>query len=69
MPPLFRYLQKRGQIARDEMYRAFNMGIGLVVACAAGDAGSALEALARAGEAHAVRIGTVVSGDRVVRYV
>ena len=34
----FRYLQKRGQIAPDEMYRAFNMGIGLIVACAARDA-------------------------------
>jgi phosphoribosylformylglycinamidine cyclo-ligase len=68
-PPLFRYLQNRGQIARDEMYRAFNMGIGLIVACAAPDAERVINTLARAGEPNAVRVGVVVSGDRTVRYI
>src|SRR5207342_2388930 len=34
MPPLFSFLQQRGRIATDEMLRAFNMGIGLIVVCA-----------------------------------
>ncbi len=31
VPPLFRLIQERGEIAEDEMYRVFNMGIGIVV--------------------------------------
>src|ERR1041384_3585777 len=37
-PPIFRVIRQRGSIATDEMFRAFNMGIGLIVACAARDA-------------------------------
>jgi phosphoribosylformylglycinamidine cyclo-ligase len=67
VPPLFAFLQERGGIATDEMLRAFNMGIGLILACASSDAASAVEALRRAGEAPAV-IGRVTSGHRDVRY-
>ena len=31
MPPLFRLLCERGQVERDEAYRVFNMGIGMVL--------------------------------------
>jgi phosphoribosylformylglycinamidine cyclo-ligase/phosphoribosylamine--glycine ligase/phosphoribosylformylglycinamidine cyclo-ligase len=31
VPPLFRLIQERGEIAHEEMYRVFNMGIGMVV--------------------------------------
>ena len=31
VPPIFHLIQARGDIARDEMYRVFNMGIGMVV--------------------------------------
>jgi len=67
VPPLFTYLQERGGIATDEMLRAFNMGIGLILACASSDEASAVEALRRAGEAPAV-IGRVTTGHRDVRY-
>jgi len=30
-PPLWKLIQSEGQIATDEMYRVFNMGIGMVV--------------------------------------
>jgi phosphoribosylformylglycinamidine cyclo-ligase len=33
VPPLFRLIQERGSISRLEMYRVFNMGIGMVVVC------------------------------------
>jgi phosphoribosylformylglycinamidine cyclo-ligase len=69
MPALFRLLQERGQIAREEMFRAFNMGIGLVIVCAAREAERVINMLARAGEPHAVRIGFVVSGNRQVNYL
>ncbi len=31
MSPIFRFLQRIGTIPEDEMYRTFNMGIGLLV--------------------------------------
>jgi phosphoribosylformylglycinamidine cyclo-ligase len=68
VPPLFRLLQQRGGIANAEMFRAFNMGIGMIVACAAIDVERVLDRLSRAGEPNAVRIGCVVPGDRMVQY-
>ncbi|HSX04211.1 MAG TPA: phosphoribosylformylglycinamidine cyclo-ligase [Rhabdochlamydiaceae bacterium] len=38
VPPIFKWLQERGDIAEDEMYRVFNMGIGMVAALEEGDA-------------------------------
>jgi phosphoribosylformylglycinamidine cyclo-ligase len=69
VPPIFRVLQQRGNIAGDEMFRAFNMGVGLVVACATRDADRVLNTIRTAGEAGAGRIGFVVAGDRSVRYI
>jgi phosphoribosylformylglycinamidine cyclo-ligase len=68
VPAVFRVLQTRGGIADGEMFRAFNMGIGLVVACAAGDAGEVRRLLREAGEADATVIGAVEAGDGTVRY-
>jgi phosphoribosylformylglycinamidine cyclo-ligase len=31
VPPLFRLIQSKGNVSRDEMYHVFNMGIGMVV--------------------------------------
>ena len=35
VPPLFRLIQATGGVAEDEMYRVFNMGIGMVLICGA----------------------------------
>ena len=68
VPPIFRLIQDRGDIADEEMYRAFNMGIGLIVACAASDEDRAFATLAHLGE-QPIRIGHVEAGHREVRYV
>jgi len=68
VPPIFRLLHQRGGIARDEMFRAFNMGVGLVIVCAAADADPVCDLAAAAGEPAAVRLGSIVAGDRTVRY-
>ena len=34
VPPIFHLIQRLGNVDRDEMYRVFNMGIGMVVICA-----------------------------------
>ena len=33
VPPIFQLIQKRGNVAQDEMYHVFNMGIGMVIIC------------------------------------
>jgi len=33
VPPIFQLIQQRGNVAQNEMYRVFNMGIGMVVIC------------------------------------
>ncbi len=33
VPPIFNLIQKRGNVARNEMYHVFNMGIGMAVIC------------------------------------
>jgi phosphoribosylformylglycinamidine cyclo-ligase len=68
VPQLFRYIEARGGVPNDDMFRTFNMGIGLIIACAEGQRQQATELLRSTGE-HAVAIGRVVAGDRDVRYV
>ena len=48
VPPLFRTIQQRGDIADDEMWRVFNMGIGMVLACTPDHADSVLHSLPEA---------------------
>ena len=49
-PPLFAWLQERGGVSEDEMYRVFNCGIGLVACVAAADVARATELLRAEGE-------------------
>jgi len=64
-PALFRYLVAAGRVEREEAYRAFNMGIGMVLIVEEERAPSVLDALASAGE-RAHRIGLVGEGSRGV---
>ncbi|MCU0255953.1 MAG: phosphoribosylformylglycinamidine cyclo-ligase [Vicinamibacterales bacterium] len=65
VPPVFEWLRAAGQVPRDDMFRTFNMGLGMIVACAAAEADALVEALAADG---AVVVGRVVRGDRTVDY-
>src|ERR1043165_9599597 len=38
IPPLFELLQRLGNVSEREMYRTFNMGLGMVIVCAPADA-------------------------------
>jgi phosphoribosylformylglycinamidine cyclo-ligase len=62
VPPVFRVLQREGGVQRDEMFRAFNMGVGMVAAVAADDADAVVRDLSAAGE-RAWIAGEVVPGD------
>jgi phosphoribosylformylglycinamidine cyclo-ligase len=65
---VFRYLQRVGNVPQDDMYRAFNMGIGMIVACAADDAERVTRMLQSAGETRVHRIGRIVEGEPGVVY-
>jgi phosphoribosylformylglycinamidine cyclo-ligase len=49
VPPIFRLIQKRGNVDQDEMFRVFNMGIGMVLICAPDDVNRLKEKLPEAG--------------------
>ncbi len=44
-PPIFQLIQQRGSIDRQEMYRVFNMGIGMVLVCSPDNADRLTRAL------------------------
>jgi phosphoribosylformylglycinamidine cyclo-ligase len=67
VPPLFEHLQALGSVDRDEMFRTFNMGIGLIAVIPAEKLKKAKAILNRANERHCV-IGRVVRGERKVSY-
>jgi phosphoribosylformylglycinamidine cyclo-ligase len=69
VPPLFTLLQQAGAVAEDEMYRAFNMGIGMIVACTERDVDAVLATLTSTGEDGAAVIGRTLEGDKQVVYV
>jgi len=64
-PPLFALIQKRGDVADDEMFRTFNMGLGLLLVVPAEQARQAIEHLDRAGE-RTWSVGMIVAGPRGV---
>jgi phosphoribosylformylglycinamidine cyclo-ligase len=65
VPPLFRFLQSAGNVAEDEMYRAFNMGVGYVLVAPAKNADAVMAHLRDRNET-AWRIGEVVRGESKV---
>ena len=69
VPPVFQWIQRIGRVPDDDMRRTFNMGIGLIIACDDGAADRVLAGLTAAGEAHATRIGRIVSCGSGVQYV
>ncbi len=62
VPPIFAVLQKRGHVADDEMYRVFNMGIGLVLVVAPEHADGVLAKAPTLGD-RAYRIGEIVTAN------
>lgn len=64
VPPIFRVIQEHGNIEEGEMYRTFNMGLGLIVVCAEADVAAVQEKLPQA-----CVVGHVIrqeAGERVV---
>lgn len=60
--PVFRFVQRCGNIAEEEMWKTFNMGVGMAAIVPANQAAAAVEHLARHG-IEAWVIGQVVEGE------
>ena len=65
VPPIFRLIQKTGNIDEHVMYNTFNMGIGMCLAVDPSDADRVLSSIADAGEKGFV-IGRVTEGNKEV---
>jgi phosphoribosylaminoimidazole synthetase len=67
VPPVFPWLERLGGIDREEMYRTFNMGVGMAVILGEDEADKAREVLAQHGW-ESWPIGHVVQGEEGVRW-
>ncbi|WP_165999328.1 phosphoribosylformylglycinamidine cyclo-ligase [Bacillus sp. Cs-700] len=64
IPPIFDLIEKKGNLARKEMFTTFNMGIGMVLAVPEDVAVNVIKALEQDGE-RAYMIGRVVKGEGI----
>lgn len=62
VPPLFNVIQQRGEIDLEEMYRVFNMGIGMIVVVRESDVGAIRDRIPE----ETFVIGKLVHGDKKV---
>jgi phosphoribosylformylglycinamidine cyclo-ligase len=65
--PVFTLLQQKAGVDDEEMYRDFNMGIGMVLAVPAKQADALIKKATKLGE-KAYRIGEIVKGKQIVKY-
>ncbi len=64
-PKIFDVIRKCGNIERDEMYSAFNMGVGFMIFVSEADVAKTIEVLSKHGE-NAKVIGEVIAGEKGV---
>jgi phosphoribosylformylglycinamidine cyclo-ligase len=65
--PIFEHLQQLGKVEQEEMFRTFNMGIGMLLVIPAAKFKKVQTVLERVGE-KAFTVGRVVKGERKVMY-
>ena len=63
--PVFELMQRIGNVTEREMYRTFNMGVGMVIVCSPEDA-TTIQSDVRAKDSECYEIGRVISGDQGV---
>jgi phosphoribosylformylglycinamidine cyclo-ligase len=61
IPPIFDFLRTHGEVEDDEMYRVFNMGLGMLIVVGAEEADKI-----NAADVGAFRVGEIENGDRTV---
>ncbi|HEX9137475.1 MAG TPA: AIR synthase-related protein, partial [Nitrospirota bacterium] len=66
--PIFNLIQKKAAVGDDEMYRDFNMGIGMILAVPVKQAEAVMKRAKKLGE-KAFLIGEIGKGKRIVEYL
>ena len=66
VPPIFTELQRIGEVATDEMFRTFNMGVGMTLVVPAEDADVVISTLGEHGHP-ATQIGKIIPGTGTVQ--
>jgi phosphoribosylformylglycinamidine cyclo-ligase len=64
-PPVFRFIEKKGEVSKEEMYRVFNMGMGFLLIVGKRSEARVLSALSSRGIA-GTRIGRIEAGAGTV---
>lgn len=65
--PIFQLMQRDGNISHEDMFRTFNMGIGLVLIVPEEQADETMELAGQSGE-QAYRIGRIIAGNKQVTW-
>lgn len=65
IPPIFSLLKERGEVEDEEMFRVFNMGIGMILILSPEDVSPLRDALSQRGE-KTFLIGEIIPGERGV---
>jgi phosphoribosylformylglycinamidine cyclo-ligase len=65
IPPIFKLMAEKGDIAEQMMYNTFNMGIGMIVAVDPADVDKTMEAIKKTGDTPYV-IGRIEAGEKGV---
>ena len=65
IPPIFKLMAKKGEIAEQMMYNTFNMGLGMIIAVDAADVDKTMEAIKAAGDTPYV-VGHIEAGEKGV---
>jgi phosphoribosylformylglycinamidine cyclo-ligase len=66
--PIFTLMQRLGSVSQAEMYRTFNMGVGMVIVCTREDQPT-IAAHLSGQDLQSFEIGRVVQGERDVRFI
>ena len=66
--PIFKLMQKKGDIDEHVMYNTYNMGIGMVLAVRPEDVDATMKAIRDAGE-YSYQIGHIRAGEKGVKLI
>ena len=65
VPPIFKLMAEKGDIAEEMMYNTFNMGLGMIVAVDPSQVDTAMEAIRKSGDVRYV-VGSIEAGEKGV---
>ena len=68
VPEVYQFIQRVGKVDREEMYRVFNMGIGMVVVVKKQDVEKSITILRKTGSKPVI-VGWIEKGNRTVRLI